>query len=125
MNKLTPEEIARIAGISPVHRRLVELGANAQLDKLKDRPDRLDDDPLYKRELEAVEQEKQLAREYPRKGLDDKREKIAEYLYNENEPTLIFDGVTYEKCKGIYPDKTESYLNQATQIISLIEGNDG
>ena len=25
------------------------------------------------------------------------REKVAEYLYNENEPTLIYDGVIYEK----------------------------
>ena len=47
------------------------------------------------------------------------REKIAEFLYSENEPTLIYDGVTFDKCGEIYPEKVESYLEQADQILAL------
>ncbi len=48
------------------------------------------------------------------------REKIAEKLYEENEPTLIYDGVTWKKCKGIYPEKTDEYLRQVDQLIALL-----
>ena len=64
------------------------------------------------------------------KGTGDKpdsselRDKIAEYLYNENEPTLIYDGVTFEKCKGIYPDLTDSYLKQADDLIAHFNPNE-
>ena len=57
-----------------------------------------------------------------RKLVEWNREKVAEFLYNENEPTLIYDGVTYEKCKEIYPDKTDSYLNQADQLKEILTG---
>lgn len=57
------------------------------------------------------------------------RKKIAETLYNKNESTLNvlrsyyfpYDGVTYGKCKDIYPDKVENYLEQADQILDILK----
>ena len=50
-------------------------------------------------------------------------EDISKCLYGENEPTLIYDGVSYELCKDIYIWKVESYREQAKQILSLFESS--
>ncbi len=48
--------------------------------------------------------------------------KVAEHLYSDNEPTLIYDGVTFNKCREIYPEKVESYLEEADQLKEILTG---